>query len=235
MDIAEGVKDADLIIIGSPVSSIPALVARAAKFAKPGAVITDVGSTKAYIVARAEKLLGGSRVNFVGSHPMAGSEKTGVESARGDLLEGSPCIVTRTKNTGRADLSGVTSFWRSLGANVKVMSPAEHDEAVSLVSHLPHIVAFSLAGAVPPDALEYAAEGFKDTTRVASSDPELWADILLTNKSNILKAAGLFKKRYGAIVSAISRDDRRRVIKELAAAGRKREIFLNRLHGNKKA
>ena len=234
MDIAEGVKDADLIIIGSPVGMIPELAWQAARFAKPGAVITDVGSTKAHIVSRVEKLVGARSANFIGSHPMAGSEKTGVAAARSDLLDGSPCIVTKTAASDKASLARVVSFWKSLGANVKVLKPAEHDDAVSLISHLPHIVAFSLAGAVPTGSLNYAAEGFKDTTRVASSDPELWADILLTNRSHILKAAALFRKQYERIVSAIAKDDRRGIIRELTAARRKREIFLNKLHGNKK-
>lgn len=234
MDMAEGVKDADLIIIGAPVSSIAALAWEAARFARPGAVITDVGSTKAHVVARVEKLLGTHPVSFIGSHPMAGSERTGVEAARDDLLEGSSCIVTETAATDKADLARVVSFWRSLGARVAVMSPAEHDDAVSFISHLPHVVAFSLAGSVPVKDIEYAAEGFRDTTRVASSDPDLWADILLTNRTHILKAAGSFKKRYDKIVAAIARNDRRGVVRELTAARRNRDIFLKRVHGIKK-
>lgn len=237
MDIAEGVKDADLIIIGSPVRSIPALAWQAARFAKPGAIITDVGSTKAWIVARLEKLLRGSRVSFVGSHPMAGSEKTSVEHARKDLLDGSPCIVTRTANTDRRALAKVTGLWKALGAKVDVMDPGEHDRAVSLISHLPHIVAFSLAGAVPAKALRYAAEGFKDTTRVASSDPELWSDIFLTNRTEVVKSARLFKKYYNSLVTAIAKGDRARTVKALSAARDRRGAFLrglHEMHGNKK-
>ena len=234
MSIAEGVEDADLIIIGSPVHSIPELACEAAAFAKAGAIITDVGSTKRWIVAKMEKLLNGSAVHFVGSHPMAGSEKTGVEFAKGDLLEGSPCIVTKTAKTDRKALARVSGFWKALGANVKVMSPSEHDRTVSLVSHLPHIVAFSLAGAVPEKALVCAAEGFKDTTRVASSDPELWSDIFLTNKAEILKAARLFQRYYAAVVSAIAKGDRRRTVRALGIAKRKRDSFLRGIDGKKK-
>jgi prephenate dehydrogenase len=234
MDIAEGVKGADLIIIGSPVHSIPALAWEAARSAKPGAIITDVGSTKSWIVARLEKLLKGSSATFVGSHPMAGSEKTGVEFARGDLLEGSPCIVTRTVKTDRRALTKVAGFWKALGAKVDVMDPGEHDRAVSLVSHLPHIVAFSLAGAVPEKALRYAAEGFKDTTRVASSDPVLWSDIFLTNKAEVVKAARLFKKYYNGLVAAIVKGDRGRTVKALASARRKRDAFLRDMYGKKR-
>lgn len=225
MNIAEGVEGADLIIIGSPVHSIPALAWEAARSAKPGAIITDVGSTKAWIVARLEKLLAGSPVSFVGSHPMAGSEKTGVEFAKKDLLEGSPCIVTRTAKTDRHALRKVAGFWKALGAKVDVMDPQEHDRSVSLISHLPHIVAFSLAGAVPVKALRYAAEGFKDTTRVASSDPELWSDIFLTNKAEVVKAARLFKKNYDLLTAAIAKGDRRRIIKALTKARKNRDVL----------
>lgn len=234
MDMAGGVKDADLIIIGSPVFSIPRLAADAAKHAKRGAIITDVGSTKAYIVDKMERSLKNSKAVFIGSHPMAGSEKAGVEAARADLFESSPCIVTRTARSDLKALAAVAAFWKSVGARVKILTPSEHDRAVALVSHLPHIVAFSLAGSVPAGALEFAAEGFKDTTRVASSDPDLWSDIFLTNRKEILMSAGLFRKYYNGILSAISKGDRRRTVRELKKAGLNRAIFLKQAHANKK-
>jgi prephenate dehydrogenase len=233
MDVASGVRDADIIIIASPVSSITRIAREAAAYAKRGAVVTDAGSTKAAIVAAADRMFSKSGAAFVGSHPMAGSERTGVEASRADLFEGSPCIVTRTGRTGRAALGTVAAFWRSLGARVSVMSPGEHDRAVSLISHLPHIVAFSLAGSVPARALEYAAEGFADTTRVASSDPALWSDIFLTNRANIRRSAAIFRKRYDAVVSAIAGGDRRGTMKALKEAVRKRAIFLRRADGKK--
>lgn len=231
MDVGEGVAGSDLIIICSPVHAIPALAREAARFAKPGAVITDVGSTKAWIVARMEKLLAGTPATFVGSHPMAGSEKTGVEAARADLVDGSPCIVTRTVRTDRRALAKVVSFWKALGGRTTVLSPAEHDRMVALISHLPHVVAFSLAGAVPVQSLGYAAEGFRDTTRVASSDPELWADIFMTNRRELMRSAKLFRDCYDAIVAAIARGDRRGMARAMAVARRKRDILLRRTDG----
>jgi prephenate dehydrogenase len=136
---------------------------------------------------------------------MAGSERAGVEFSRADLLEGSPCIVTKTGRTDKGALLGVVGFWKALGANVSVMSPASHDRSVALISHLPHIVAFGLAGAVPVKELKYAAEGFKDTTRVAMSDPELWADIFLSNRREVVKSAAAFEKYYKKIVRAIAK------------------------------
>lgn len=234
MDMAEGVRGADLVIICSPVHSIPALAIKAARYAKAGAVITDVGSTKAWIVADIEKALKGSTVRFVGSHPMAGSEKTGPENARGDLLEGSPCIVTRTPGTDRHSLDVVASFWRSLGAKVSVLTAAQHDRAISLVSHLPHVVAFSLAGAVPREALGYAAEGFKDTTRVASSDAALWSDIFLTNRAEVIRAARLFRRHFDGLVAAISAGDRRKTAGILNSARLKRDKLICGSHANRK-
>lgn len=227
MSIGEGVKAADLIIVAAPVYSIPTLVKEAAKHAKKGAIITDVGSTKTWILDNVEKILKNSRsIYFVGSHPMAGSEHASVEFARADLLSGAPCIVTKDAKTDKAALKKVISFWASVGAKVKVLSPEAHDRSVSLVSHLPHIVAFALAGAVPEKELQYAAEGFKDTTRVASSDPELWADIFLTNSGEIAKAARLFKKYCKDILTAVESGDYPKTVSVLKRAKAKRDKLI---------
>lgn len=227
MSIREGVKDADLIIAASPVYSIPLLIKEAAVYAKKGAIITDAGSTKGWIVNNVGRILKNSpHIYFVGSHPMAGSEHTGVEYSRADLLKGAPCIVAKDKDTNAAALKKIISFWASLGADVKVMSPASHDRSVSLISHLPHIVAFGLAGAVPERELQYAAEGFKDTTRVASSDPELWADIFLTNQEEILRAGRLFEKYYRDILRAVAKGDYSKTVNVLKKAKAKRDKFI---------
>lgn len=227
LSVADGVKGADLIIVASPVHSIPALIKEAARHAKSGAIITDAGSTKAWITSEVEKALGAMpRVFFVGAHPMAGSEHAGVEFAGADLLAGAPCIVTKTAWTDKAALGKTTEFWKALGAKVKVMSPAAHDKSVSLISHLPHIVAFALAGAVPVKELAYAAEGFGGTTRVASSDPKLWTDIFLTNKKEILRAGKAFEKYYKSILSAISRGDYPKTVSALKNAKAKRDRFV---------
>lgn len=226
MFIDRGVNGADLIVVTSPVHSIPKIIKMAAKYAKKGAIITDAGSTKAWIVSSVEKSLAKSRkIHFVGSHPMAGSEHAGVEFARADLFEKAPCIVTNSAATDSVSLNRVIKFWGSLGAIVKVMSPASHDKSVSLISHLPHIVAFGLAGSVPLRELQYAAEGFKDTTRVASSDPELWADIFLTNKKEILKAGRLFESYYKDILKAISKGDHKKTVNFLKRAKSKRDAL----------
>lgn len=226
MNVKDGVKDADLIIIATPVSSIVRIACEAMRFAKKDAIVTDVGSTKGWIVGELEICSRVSLAKFVGSHPMAGSEQASVEFARATLLEEAPCIVTKTARTDKAALSKVVKFWKGLGAKVHVMTPVEHDRSIALVSHLPHVVAFSLAGAVPEKDMEYAAEGFKDTTRVASSDPHLWADIFLTNKKEALKACRLFEASYKNIVRALTRDDYKGVVKALGKAKSKRDKFV---------
>lgn len=227
MDIKEGVKDADLIILASPVYSIPVLAKEVIKHAKDGAIITDVGSTKSWVVDRLEKMLKRrAGLKFVGSHPMAGSEHAGVEFAKDDLLEDAPCIVTKTAHTDRKALNIVSGFWASLGTKVTVMSPSKHDKVVSLISHLPHIVAFSLAGAVPVKAMACAAEGFKDTTRVASSDPKLWADIFLTNRNEVVKAAKIFERSYKNLIKALSANDYSGTVKFLKRSKAKRDKFV---------
>lgn len=226
MSIEEGVAEADLIIVAAPVSSIPRLAAEAVKYAKEGAVMTDVGSTKAWIVCAVEEMLGDyTAVSFVGSHPMAGSERAGVEFAWGNLLKDAPCIVTKTPRTDMRALNRIVKFWRNLGAKVKVMSPARHDKSVALISHLPHIVAFSLAGAVPEKEMACAAEGFRDTTRVASSDPDLWSDIFLTNRKEIISAARMFDKYYRDLIRALSAGRRSETVRLLKRAKAKRDKF----------
>ena len=156
---------------------------------------------------------------------MAGSEHNGVEFSRDSLLEGSPCIVTRTPRTNSGALKKVMNFWKGLGGKVKVMTPSAHDRSVALISHLPHIVAFSLAGAIPEKELAYAAEGFKDTTRVASSDPYLWADIFLTNKKEAIRACRMFEGSYKNILKALSAEDRQGIVRALSRAKSKRDKF----------
>jgi prephenate dehydrogenase len=225
LDIKEGVKGANLIILAGPVSAIPALAKAAIRYAKPDAVITDVGSTKAWIVKKIETYASGRPIHFVGSHPMAGSEQTGVEFAASELLKDAPCIVTRTGRTARRAIKTVIDFWRDLGAKVTVMSPSDHDRSVALISHLPHIVAFSLAGAVPAKFLRYGAEGFKDTTRVASSDPNLWAGIFTTNKREVARSGRLFERHLRKLLNAVSKGDNRKVAAILSGAKAKRDKF----------
>jgi prephenate dehydrogenase len=196
-DLAEGVAGADRVLLAAPVLANEALLARVWQAAAPGAVLTDVGSTKRGIVAVAERLVTERpEVRFVGSHPMAGSEKAGYAVARADLFRGATVVVTPTESTDAATAKGVGEFWAALGARVVVLDPASHDRAVAAISHLPHVAAWALVDAVArfaPDALNIAGRGFKDTTRIAAADPDVWREILLDNREAVRESLVAFR------------------------------------------
>jgi len=224
LDIRAGVRDADLIVIATQVSSIPRIACDVIHCAKSGAIITDAGSTKVEIVRAVERCLTTRPdVYFVGAHPMAGSEKTSVEASCADLCERAACLVTKTAKTEKKALAKVVSFWKSLGCKVTITTPSLHDRSVALVSHLPHFAAFGLAGTVPAQELRFAAEGFRDTTRIASSDAELWADIFFSNSKEVLSAVRAFESYCRKMAGALSRGDRKEFIKLLKAAKAKRD------------
>jgi prephenate dehydrogenase len=187
--------------------------------APEGAVITDVGSTKRGIVAAAERLGGARRVHVVGSHPMAGSERSGYAIARADLFDGATVIVTPTEATNATAVKTVTGFWEGTGARVVTMDPDTHDRAVAAISHLPHVVAWALVDAVArfePAALDVAARGFKDTTRIAASDPVVWTEILLANRDAVAASLSAFRYALDDLARVIATGDGAAVAATLA-------------------
>ena len=203
----KAVKDADIVILATSVSQIVDSAKAIIPCMKSNAILTDVGSTKKYIVERITNSLR-SDISFVGAHPIAGSEQRGIEFATADLFEGSACIITPFHERGSEDekvslrepknsdvqstnymkaLETVTSLWQLLGAKVKILTPEAHDEILASVSHLPHVTASCLINAIRQDYLIYGAGGLKDTTRIASGDPELWRDIFKQNRENVIK------------------------------------------------
>lgn len=185
-DLKKAVQNADLVILSTPVSTIAKMLPAITNELKRGCVVTDVGSTKASIVETAEKYI--TTGFFVGSHPMAGSEKKGAAYANPDLFNNSICILTPTSKTHPQAVEKVHAFWTRLGATVKNLPPVEHDRIVAYISHLPHLLAYGLVGTLPKESLEYAAQGLKDTTRIASSSPQMWTDICLSNIKPILNS-----------------------------------------------
>lgn len=179
-DAIAAAQGADLIILATPVETMPALAAHIARAELPeSALVTDVGSVKGSVVRELEPILG---PRFIGSHPMAGSEKTGIETARADLFEGAACLLTPAPGQDAAPLR---QFWESLGCRVLEMTPEEHDRKVARISHLPHWMAVITTLAAlrqDPDAVACAAGGFRDTTRVSGGDPGLWTGISLANR-----------------------------------------------------
>jgi prephenate dehydrogenase len=165
--------------------------------APEGALVTDVGSTKRNIVRAAERLVATRSLAFVGSHPLAGSEQAGYRVARGDLFRGATVVVTPTEKTELAALKKITELWEALGARVTALDPETHDRTVAAISHLPHLIACALvdgAGRVEPAALELAARGFRDTTRIAAGDPDMWTEIFLANRDALTAGIEAFRE-----------------------------------------
>ena len=210
IELARGVADADLTVFCTPVNLIADQVEQAAQHCRPGALLTDSGSTKRTIVERLERALPNG-VRFVGSHPLAGSEKRGIDEARPDLFDGRVCVVTRTANTPAESLAAVQAFWRSLGARVLTMTPDVHDQALAYASHLPHLAAAGLAIVLPDAYREVAASGFRDTTRIAASDPDLWTAIFLENTGPLVAALHDFEQTLSEFRVAMERKDARRL------------------------
>ncbi|MCS1408455.1 MAG: Prephenate dehydrogenase [Verrucomicrobia subdivision 3 bacterium] len=193
LDLPEAVGGADLIILCTPVGAMPALVEKMLWDCRAGALLTDVGSVKAEVGAKISEIVAQSSVAFVGSHPMAGAEKTGVARSSAELFEGAVCIMTPGPETPQEATDGVRRFWNSLGGQVVEMDPSAHDRHVSRASHLPHVAAALLAHEVlDPEAdslrASLCATGFRDTTRIAAGDVTMWRDILVQNSVNIGEA-----------------------------------------------
>jgi prephenate dehydrogenase len=221
LDIQAGVMDADLIIIAAPVDQVREKIIEAAKYAKKGAIIIDVNSTKQDIVKIAESCLP-KDIFFVGTHPMAGSEKSGVTSSEPGLFNDTVCIITPTRHTNKDALGKISAFWEFLGAKVKYMSAKTHDTIVARVSHLPHILSYVLCNTVSAKELAVAGSGFKDATRIAKSSSEMWEEIFLQNQKSVLKAITLYERNLRAIKSDIAKKNKQGLSEKLRTAMRKR-------------
>ncbi len=217
LNIKEGVKDADLVIMAMPVRAIPKCIRAAGHYLKPGALISDVGSVKSRIVREAERLLP-ANVDFVGAHPMAGSEKKGVDFSNASLFKGTVCILTKTHLTNEAALRRMKKFWGRLGARCVVLTPRQHDRIAAAVSHLPHIIAVALVSSIDPNILWAASSGFSDGTRVASGEPEIWRGIFIDNKEEILKGLSLFETKLKSLKRSIAAGEVNRLNKVLKRA-----------------
>jgi prephenate dehydrogenase len=209
-DLADGLRDADFVVLAAPVLTIEDLLARMWDVAAADAIVTDVGSSKAAIVRKAEALARRRPLMFVGSHPMAGSEKSGYSVARADLFQGALVVVTPTEASEPRAVKAVTAFWEHLGARVTALDPDAHDVAVAAISHLPHLVACALVDAVAkevPGALPIAARGFRDTTRIAAGDPRMWQEIFLANRAALGAALGAFRRALDELQALVEAGD----------------------------
>jgi prephenate dehydrogenase len=225
--LSEGIKDADVIVICTPVSRIPGDIRRIAETASADALLTDAGSTKRSIVEAAEGHPVAAGL-FVGAHPIAGSERSGAAHARPGLFVDRVCALTPTPRTPRDRLRRAREFWRSLGCHLVEMGPSEHDEVLAFTSHLPHAVAAALAASVPAEWLALAGGAYRDVTRVAAADTGLWTAIFRDNRGPLLKALGSLQDRIAAFKYAVMTDDEDAIRRWWDEGRQRRELFESR-------
>lgn len=223
-DIKEGVPGAEIIVVSTHVGIITDTAKSIFPAATEGSIITDVGSVKSSIVKGIEQALP-DNIHFIGGHPIAGTENSGVKSADSKLFNGRRCILTPTAKTDLEAKRKVSSMWESVGSTVHEMDAETHDHIFGVVSHLPHIVAYSLMNTVlkaqdSEDLLEFAGGGLKDYTRVSASSPQMWVEIFKANKSHVLDSISMFKNSLREIEDAINSEDFDTLKKELDKAAK---------------
>lgn len=212
-DAAMAVKDADLIIVSVPVGASEAVAKEIAPALMPGSIVTDVGSTKASVIAQMQPNLP-QNIHFIPGHPLAGTEKSGPDAGFAELFANRWCILTPTEGTDPVALEKLAAFWRACGSNIDTMDPQHHDMVLAMVSHLPHIIAYNIVGTADDlqtvtksEVIKYSASGFRDFTRLAASDPTMWRDVCLHNKDAILEMLARFSEDLAALQRAIRWSD----------------------------
>jgi prephenate dehydrogenase len=232
VDPREAVKDADLVILATPVDTYERHLKEWASCLRPGAIVTDVGSVKGDLVVRSERQIPRG-VHFVGAHPIAGKEKTGAAEGSEDLFSGRRCILTPTQQTDPQALERVQALWQEAGAVVLKMDPQLHDKILGAVSHLPHVAAFALMNALVDirselpalDLAGHSGGGLRDTTRIAASSPEMWRDIFLWNRENVVACICAYERSLGELRKLIQSGDAAGIEKMLERAKVEREKF----------
>lgn len=211
-DVRSGVEGADMVFLATPVRTIVGLVAEIAGELSPGCIVTDGGSVKEEIVVQCQRLMSPGTF-FVGGHPIAGTEHSGVEASFSSLYKGRRCIITPSPETDQDALEKVVRMWQLAGSEVVLMDAAKHDRVLAAISHLPHMVAYALVNAVggydrfEESILKYSAGGFRDFTRIASSDPVMWRDIALMNRDSLLEMMDFFSDHLSRLREMVERGD----------------------------
>jgi prephenate dehydrogenase len=201
LDAAKACKGSDLVLFATPVGIFIDLAKKITGSLKKNVIVTDVGSVKGKLVRDMEALMPDG-VFFVGGHPIAGSDRSGIDTAAANIFNGAKCIISPTENTDKTALDSITSLWRTFGSVVKLINPDEHDRIYAAVSHLPHLIAYEMintVAAIDSSYLAFSGQGFKDFTRIASSHPELWRDICILNRENLLEYLEIFKKNLDKV------------------------------------
>ncbi|MFN7011568.1 MAG: prephenate/arogenate dehydrogenase family protein [Allorhizobium sp.] len=209
LSAADAVEGADLVIVSVPVGASEAVARQIAPHLKPGAIVTDVGSTKASVIAQMAPHMP-ENVHFIPGHPLAGTEKSGPDAGFTGLFQGRWCIFTPLPGTDAAALARLKAFWEALGSKIDEMDPGHHDKVLAIVSHLPHIIAYNIVGTADDletvtqsEVIKYSASGFRDFTRLAASDPTMWRDVCLHNKDAILEMLARFSEDLAYLQRAI--------------------------------
>jgi prephenate dehydrogenase len=225
-DLATGVSDAQLVVVCSPINQIAEQVLAASRHCAEGTLITDAGSTKQGIIKYVERRWDRSRdVYFVGSHPIAGSEKTGPQAAWADLFEERLVVVTPTARSRSQAVTAIEEFWQSLGARTIRQSPSVHDRVLAATSHMPHVVAAALAACTSGRDLPFAGTGWADTTRIASGEVDMWRQILLENQQHVLQSLGKFAHMLARFCLALENKDHRQLTRLLTAGKKQRDAL----------
>jgi 3-phosphoshikimate 1-carboxyvinyltransferase len=237
VDIEPAVKDADLIVITTPVGAVERIFRQLQPFWDKRAIYTDAGSTKGSVVAAAKAVFGEVPANFIPAHPIAGAESSGVEASRADLFNNKRLILTPLNSNNPEALKTITGFWVKIGSTVSVMGVEHHDTVLAATSHLPHLLAFSLVDLLGKkneqvEIFNYAAGGFKDFTRIASSDPTMWVDICLANKNEIVSLIQQFKIELGEIEQLLLTENKQQLFETFAYANQARQRFLNQYNNS---
>lgn len=221
-DLQKGVFNADLVVLAAPVQAIIQQFSLINPHLKRGCLVTDMGSVKGEIVDRAESTLAAPGM-FVGSHPLAGSEKKGVENATADLFANARCVMTPTAKTTPVAKEKIKFLWTKLGCQVEILSPEDHDRIFAQVSHLPHLVAYALMGSIGKEYLSQAPSGLKDLTRIAASSPQMWNDIFVANHKNVINALDALVKDLAFLRKTIIQRDQKALLQYLERSKEKRD------------
>ena len=208
-DPAAASRDADLIMLSTPVGSFLDLTKLIAPALKKGAVLTDVGSVKGRLVREIERIIP-EHVNYIGGHPIAGSDRSGIDAANPGLFRNAKCIITPTEHSNADALEKIEGLWKALGSDILILNPEEHDRIYATVSHLPHLVAYAMVNTVADmdrSYLDFSGKGFMDATRIASSSEELWNDICLLNRDNLVEVLAVFQKNLDMLTRYLKAGD----------------------------
>ena len=230
-DLAAGVADADVVFLATPVLALGPVARQMMPHLKPGAILTDGGSVKQAVIDEIEPYLRDD-VHFVPGHPIAGTEYSGAEAAFASLYQGRRCILTPTARTEPAAVATVRAMWEAVGCDVVAMEVEKHDRVLAAISHLPHMVAYALVNAVgaydryQENILEYSAGGFRDFTRIASSDPTMWRDIALTNRDALIEMMGQFETFFRELKDDVARGDSERLFEFFRRSKESRDAIL---------